>query len=381
MSHDDHCDGNHKVKCKAMERIKTALGFYHNLAFSAKFMKSGWNPKEQFASFCEKCYPKRDLLNDYIHWVLHHNDEEEIIKIRKQLQFDCDLANQCGATTRHYRDRRADGNETAGDAPNWFTDKMDCIHFNVYHLHELGMRVPAEELLNGMEVDAEKYDENQMKELALKRLTEIIESKRKVLSNGRLDGVDNTKYSLHVTKQQINAKDTKRESLMKGIWKQMKDEDQKLEFQHLILKHDIDSDCIKEDVELFIEEKMSNLYLMMSARFELEGVYNLTVSTTCSNCTLLDEAQVSSLSQFLLLLPRQTPHVYQNLIYHEAIAHRTTIKKHEIKLDHISHPCTTTNHSAQSFHLYTFQIHDCVCDAFPVCLEHVAMNLVFEVNH
>ena len=62
-------------------------------------------------------------------------------------------------------------------------------------------------------------------------------------------------------------------------------------------------------------------------KVRVEGVYNLSVSTTCSNCTFLDEALVSSLPQFVHLHSRQSPHAQQNHTYHSRIAHRITINK------------------------------------------------------
>ena len=167
----DHCDGNKHRKCMAMNRIIAALDYYQHLVLGAMADKFVDDPRAAFTAFCEEVYPKRVMLNDYIHWVLHHKDTESIQAIRAQLHFICESAKICGATTRHYRDRRHD--DTTEQTPlNWFTEKMDIVHFNVYHLTELGLRVTAE-------CDIEEDEqESELVDFTLKRMGKVIEAKR-----------------------------------------------------------------------------------------------------------------------------------------------------------------------------------------------------------
>ena len=195
---DDECNGKQCEKCKAMERIVAALKYYQHLVLSPNTKKYGDDPRLTFNSFCEMLYPKGVMLNDYIHWVLNHKDEESIKDIRKQLNYVCDSAKKCGATTRHYRDRRQDGNASDEEEANWFIEQMDLMHFNIYHLHELGLRVAAEVLESEVAPDDEKQDESQLFDLAMKRMAKEMRAKQKAFGNERLDGSANTKFSLTV---------------------------------------------------------------------------------------------------------------------------------------------------------------------------------------
>ena len=196
----DHCGGNeHHGHCQSLERVVAALDYYQFLVLSKETAKYGTEPKAAFTSFCEELYPKKVLLNDYIHWVLHHKDPESVKALRKRLQFLCDSATSCGATTRHYR-VRGDDEDGAEDAPpNWFVDKMDSIHFNVYHLNELGLRVEVDSAENTSE--DEKRGDSDLVDQDLKNMTKVIEAKRAFFSNERLDGAANSKFTLQINEE------------------------------------------------------------------------------------------------------------------------------------------------------------------------------------
>ena len=185
-----------------MGRVTAALNYYQFLVVAPMATKYGKDPRIAFTSFCLELYPKKSFLNDYIHWVLHHNDPQSAMAIRKQLHFVCESAKRCGATTRHYRDRREDGNGAADDAESsWFVDKMDCIHFNVYHLHELGLRVSKETIENELGPDGKEQDEDESVDLSLKRMSTVIETKRAMFTTERLDGAANSKFTLQIDEQ------------------------------------------------------------------------------------------------------------------------------------------------------------------------------------
>ena len=80
-------------------------------------------------------------------------------------------------------------------------DRLDSIHFVVHHLNELGLRVSAEAMENELVPDDEEKDEAHLTDLALKRMAAVIESKRTLFSNQRLDGVTNSKFTLQIDEQ------------------------------------------------------------------------------------------------------------------------------------------------------------------------------------
>lgn len=198
---EDHCHGKGRcTECKAMKRVMAALDYYAVLVLGAKAKMLVDDPKAVFMKFCDEIYPKRVFLNDYIHWVLHHNSVEEAKAIRSVLQYLCDSANDCGATTRHYRDRRQDANG-ADDVPNEFMEKMDALHFNIYHLQELGLRIDPETLESEMKLDDHEQDESQLADVGYRCMARAIEVKRSRFSSQRLDGLKNAKFNLQVNEQ------------------------------------------------------------------------------------------------------------------------------------------------------------------------------------
>ena len=138
----DQCHGAGGL-CKGLERVIGALDYHQITIVNSLDKKYGDDPRATFTAFCDELYPKRAMLNDYIHFVEHHADPQSIEYIKGRLHFDCDSAKKCGATTRHYRDRREDSTGAKGMESNWFIDRMDSIHFMVHHLTELGLRVSA----------------------------------------------------------------------------------------------------------------------------------------------------------------------------------------------------------------------------------------------
>lgn len=187
--------------CKAIDRVIAALNYYHILFITPLSEKYGKDPEALFEAFVDDLYPRRKMLNDYIHWALYHKDSESLLEMRKQLQIMCDRASQCRATRRHYRDRRSDGNGTDAMESKWFHEIMDSIHFTVYHLHELGLRMSVETKLALKDEEKDKF---QFVQEGLKRMAKDVESKRDNFRTERLDGVGSSKYTLQVDTGDVN---------------------------------------------------------------------------------------------------------------------------------------------------------------------------------
>ena len=151
---EDQCDGKHPGTCKGLDRMIAALDYHQFTIVHELNEKYGDDPKELFIAFCDELYPRTAMLEDYIHFVEHHADPSSIEYIKGRLHFKCESATKCGATTRHYRDRRNDVNN--GIEFVWCIDRIDSIHFMVHHLTELGLRVSADTLQNAVSSDDER---------------------------------------------------------------------------------------------------------------------------------------------------------------------------------------------------------------------------------
>ena len=193
---DDHCDGRHPETCKGLDRVIAAMDYHQWLVVNPLDEKYGDDPKAAFIAFCDELYPRIAMLNDYIHFAEHHADPASIEYIKSRLQMQCQNATKCAATSRHYRDRRQDDHD--GMESNWYIDRIDTIHFMVHHLTELGLRVSAETMQSVVISDDEKVDESVLFDHALKRMAEEVESKQDLLSNERLGGMDNVKFTLQI---------------------------------------------------------------------------------------------------------------------------------------------------------------------------------------
>ena len=190
-----------------MQRVIAALDYHQMVVVNELKDKYGDDPKRAFIAFCDELYPKVAMLTDYVHFVEHHADPNSTEYIKSRLHFDCDSAAKCGATTRHFRDRRDDDKDGAnGVVTNWFIDRMDSIHFLVHHLTELGLRVSKETKESVLGPDDEKQDESLSVDLALKRMGKEIEAKRAALSTQRLDGTTNSKFTIQIAEQKESGK-------------------------------------------------------------------------------------------------------------------------------------------------------------------------------
>ena len=177
------CDGIVEG-CQSLDRVLAALKYYEFLVISRMTRIHVQDPKGMFGEFCDKYYPKHVFLGDYIHWVCDHKSMADTIAIRKRLHFICESAKLCGATTRHYRDRGQDNAERDETTPRWYADQMDCIHFNIRHLEQVGLRMQSGSAMNDTEVDDEKEDESSKSESSF--------------TTKRLDGSTNLKFTLQV---------------------------------------------------------------------------------------------------------------------------------------------------------------------------------------
>jgi len=194
----DHCDGDHPQNCKALDRIVSALNYHQFLIVNPLNEKYGDDPKAAFVDFCDRLYSKRKLLNDYIHFQEHHSDTKTIEYLRDRLFMKCESARKCGATSRHYRDRGDGANGGDETESSWCIDRIDALHFAVNHLTELGLRTSLSEVEEENDANGGNEEDSDSVDVAMKRLAEVIKAKREVLSNERLDGTVNSKFTLQV---------------------------------------------------------------------------------------------------------------------------------------------------------------------------------------
>merc|ERR1711902_263582 len=97
------CDGKGSVRdCGHLLRIGYSLKYYQLLC---KNNSNDPSSKQIFIEFCSNSYPQ--CLEDYIHLISKHSDNESLEKIRNYLYENrklniCFNINECQSTKRHY---------------------------------------------------------------------------------------------------------------------------------------------------------------------------------------------------------------------------------------------------------------------------------------
>ena len=199
---DDDCGGNDEDHCKCLDRVVQVLDCMQFLRNNELGIAISSNT--EFIAFCDDTYPPHRMMDDYIHFMHRHADPKSIESIRKRMHFHCESAADCDATKRHYRDR---GDAEGTTESNWSIDQMDSIHCMVYHLYELGLRVPTDKMLSDTDFDDEKHSESFLVDHILKRMATEIALKRSRFSTKRLDGASNTKFTLKIEAQNEGGRD------------------------------------------------------------------------------------------------------------------------------------------------------------------------------
>merc|ERR1712154_697316 len=123
-----------------------------------------------------------------IHFISRHTDNDSLDKIRNDLQKNYELniclnINKCQCTKRHFMKRNRMNKEQNDNEYNFYVALFDRIHFVIYHLEALGLRVP----LKSKEEEEEKMNDNdnylKCTDLRIGEIQKIIENKRKQIRN------------------------------------------------------------------------------------------------------------------------------------------------------------------------------------------------------
>ena len=139
----EDCQGH--SDCGRLPRIAAVLK-YHQLLLD-NYKSNIDNARQILIEFLDSAYSCSLLLDDYIDFFANHSGEESRRALSahlRDLRCSCASVGECGGTSRHYRERQDDKHHQEGDmAANLFLDLIDTLHFNIFHLEHVGLRVPA----------------------------------------------------------------------------------------------------------------------------------------------------------------------------------------------------------------------------------------------
>ncbi len=146
------------------------------------------NPGRIFGDFCASIYDRRQSVNDHIHYVQNHMDNASRRQIAKELALKCSAVGRCAGSLRHYG---RDSLSVDDLAFNPFLDRFDALHFNLFHVEEVGLRV----------VDDEEGADKE-EDVAAEILIQRVRALKKAFKCKRLDGAENTKFTISTETEQ-----------------------------------------------------------------------------------------------------------------------------------------------------------------------------------
>ena len=152
-----------------LERIKAALKYQRVL------MANGADAgRQQFVDFLVSIYGSKRLLTDYIDFIDNHTDSASAAAIVRDLGFECEDVDGCRGAERHFLRERAEAQRVKRHR---LLGLIDTIHFNLFHLKHVGLRMDApadadEAYHDGKKEDAEESGQalEVAKEIALKQV-------------------------------------------------------------------------------------------------------------------------------------------------------------------------------------------------------------------
>ena len=172
----DKCD----TDCPSRARILYAMDYYQTL----RTANSAKNARDLFIAFCDSVYSAALLLDDYVHLMCKHSDSASLSAMAAQLKSRCAGPAKCEWTQRHFgRDAHSLSHSETETEFNFFIATMDTLHFNVFHLRDVGLRID----LSDLKTDD---DDSSLVDAAMLRIRDIIRLKRKQFAFDRMDGAD-----------------------------------------------------------------------------------------------------------------------------------------------------------------------------------------------
>ncbi len=193
MKDDDACRGG---TCSAMQRITQCLNY-------RSFLEMTFNPQHArmaLIDFCDVHYGKENVLRDYVHFMDHHSDPKSVREISGNFKLKCGGVGQCVGTQRHFRERGGSPHDVVdNESTNFYVDTLDALHFYLFHLEEMGLRIPMELLETAAKAVDEEQDDDSLVDAVAKVMAQEIAARRKLLSVDRLDGANNTKFNISTT--------------------------------------------------------------------------------------------------------------------------------------------------------------------------------------
>jgi len=261
---EEHCGD----KCLSVLRIVYSLRHYHLLL---KAKKKVDNDRTLFIEWCDSVYTAALLLDDYVHVMSKHNDMASLSAMARQIKCPCSGAAECEWTGRHFRGRERDKKKKNAESVHFYIELMDTLHFNIFHLKEVGLRVDLADAKTSDDDDGD--DEDTLVDAAMLRARDIIKLKRKEYAFDRMHSTEISKFTIVGTQKEHD--DEGKQMMMESMLEYINAENVTgFELLQRYVAHELyDSEGIELEVNLFCNDGASQSNLLRFA--ELHALPNL----------------------------------------------------------------------------------------------------------
>eukprot|EP01084_Bolivina_argentea_P259204 437281_1 len=231
--------------CEALNRLVNALKYYTLLNIT-----NTESSHTLFAEFCDNIY--KNALNDFIHFMTTHSAQIEGIHksiVNHQNFGVCNLS-KCNMFNRHYtNDRRQKQTmvEKTDSKSIFYSDLFDRFHHFIYHLFDVGLRIPKSEIMTDTE---QKQTDNN--DFVFAKQQKIISQKREQRNIDRFEDKTNAKYNMSIQKTTNNNNVSINGQTMTDVILQKIEnkfgKNTKESLANLIISEEFDSDAIVADI-------------------------------------------------------------------------------------------------------------------------------------
>eukprot|EP01084_Bolivina_argentea_P079427 144087_1 len=245
--------------CSYLQRIAMGLKYYDTICKDYTLVQSVMT-KSLVNQFYMETY--RDFLDDFCHFLKHHNVADQLIKIEKELKNKykfktCNILN-CTTLTRHYRENQNvdsivssdDGNITNAKF-NFYSNCYDRLHHHIFHILRMGLKLQS---IKTSHSDLQDYDSKCFDEVFNKQMNEIKKYRHKF--DIQRYNQQNNKYNLSIndisSKNYNTSGGSCANTYLDEVYdfiEQHTDLKQVWQLREYINQNEYDSDAIKQDLE------------------------------------------------------------------------------------------------------------------------------------
>eukprot|EP01084_Bolivina_argentea_P264636 448333_1 len=246
-------------ECEYLKRLVFGLRYYNNIH---KNNTKAWN------EFCLNIYSHK-LLDDYHHLLGKHQDNLEQIKqelIKKHGFTDCKV-NDCQFSHRHFNEnRRKNVNQETNDEENgnvigFYEQEYDSLHFQLFHLFDVGYRFKVTQNKKKQNYDDAKTNDNDDKYTKcvddefsemVKKINYDREKYKDTFKRFKNENTNNNKYNIDVKNDNAQHDDddkTFTDKIFEYFQANGIKQNDLNRFYDYLCEEQYDSDAIKNDID------------------------------------------------------------------------------------------------------------------------------------